>query len=102
MRWNSFIESFGRNALGRTPNIFDRCERKRSEPPAAGGDQEQNNWYYNHKTASNFPAELFYLLLFRADVQRQFLIAKYSDANVSSPDLAGMKRFNSVSQDGFA
>src|SRR2546423_9212279 len=26
-RWNSFVESFGRYALGRAPNIFNRCER---------------------------------------------------------------------------
>jgi hypothetical protein len=42
-RGNSFVESFGRYALGGTPNIFNRCERNRSEPPAAGGNQEQND-----------------------------------------------------------
>ena len=61
-RWNSFIEAFSRNALGRTPNMFDRCERKRSEPPTAGGDQQQNEWYHNHETASDFPTELLDIL----------------------------------------
>src|SRR6266511_399705 len=102
MRWNSLVQSFGRDALGRAPNIFNRCERNRSEPPAAGGDQEQNDWYYNHETASNFPAELLYLLQFCAYVQRQFLIAKNPDPNGSSPNVAGVKRFYSISQDRFA
>src|SRR6266513_3514515 len=80
-RWNSFVESFGRYALGRAPNIFNRCERNRSKPPAAGGDQEQNDWYHNHETASDFPTELLDILQIRPDVQRQFLIAKYTDPN---------------------
>jgi len=29
--------------------------------------------------------------------QRQFLIAKYSDPNISSRDMAGVKRFYSIS-----
>src|SRR4029077_18147376 len=102
MRWNSLVQSFGRNALRRTPDIFNRCECNRSEPPTAGGGQEQNDWYYNHKTASNFPAELLYLLQFRSYVQRQFLIAKYSDPNVLPPGIAAVKRFYSISQDRFA
>src|SRR5258705_10854855 len=96
MRWNSLVQSLGRNVLGRAPNIFDRCERNRSEPPAAGGDQEQNDWYYNHQTAGNFPAELLYLLQFCAYVHRQFLIAKYSDPNVSSPYMADEETFHST------
>jgi hypothetical protein len=58
VRWNSLVQSFSCNALSRAPNIFNRRECNRSEPPTAGRDQEQNDWYYNDETASNFPAEL--------------------------------------------
>ena len=102
MRRNPLVQSLGRNALSRAPNIFNRCERNRSEPPAADSNQEQNDWYYDHQTASNFPAELLYFLQFRAYVQRQFLVAKYSDPNISSADVAGVKGFYPICQNGFA
>src|SRR6476619_4407561 len=102
MRWNSLVQSFGRNALSRAPNIFNRSKRNRSEPPTAGDNQKQNDWYYNHQTACNFPAELLYFLQFCAYVQRQFLIAKYSDPNGFSPDNASVKRFYSIAQNRFA
>jgi hypothetical protein len=102
VRWNSLVQSLRGNALGSAPNIFNRCERNRSEPPTAGGDSGAERLVSLSQTARNFPAELFYLLQFRAYVQRQFLIAEYSDPNVSSADLAGVKRFYSISQDGFA
>jgi hypothetical protein len=73
-----------------------RCSG-RAEPPTAGGDQEQNDWYYNHQAASNFPAELLYLPSILRLRQRQFLIAKYSDPNISSRDMAGVNRFYSIS-----
>src|SRR3954463_8543025 len=98
-RGNSFVESFGRYALGRAPNVFDRCERNRSEPPTPGSDQEQNDWYHNHETARNFPAELLDVLQIRAHMQGQFLIAKYPDPNGLAADLASMKCFYSISQD---
>src|SRR5467141_3073497 len=98
-RWNSFVESFGRYALGRAPNIFNRCERNRSEPPTPGSDQEQNDWYHNHETASDFPAELLDVLQIRAHMQGQFLIAKYPDPNGFATDLASVKCFYSISQD---
>src|SRR6267143_7130733 len=102
LRWDSFVESFDRYALGRAPNVFNRCERNRSEPPTPGSDQEQNDWYHNHETASDFPAELLDILQIRADVERQFLIAKYSDPNGSSIDLPGVKCFDLIFQDGSA
>src|SRR5262245_29699985 len=101
-RGNSFVESFGRYALGGTPNIFNRCKRNRSEPPAAGGNQEQNDWYNNHEAASDFPAELLDILQIRANVQSELLIAKYPDPNGSSTDLASVKGFYSICQDRFA
>src|SRR2546423_15255069 len=100
-RWDPFVESFGRYALGRAPNIFNRCERNRSEPPTSGSDQEQNDWYNNHETASDFPAELLDILQIRPDVQRQFLIAKHTDPNRFSTNLSGVKSFNLIFQDRY-
>src|SRR5215217_5483181 len=61
-RGNSLVESFGSDALSRASNTFNRCKRNRSEPPTAGGNQEQNDWYHNHETTSDFPAELLDVL----------------------------------------
>src|SRR4030095_13287255 len=98
-RWNPFVQSFSCNSLGRTSDIFNRCQRDRSEPPATGGDHKQNDRYDNYEASSDFPAELLYILQIRAHVQRELLIAKYSDSNGSSTDLASMKGFHSISQD---
>jgi hypothetical protein len=66
LRSNAFIESFSRNALGCAPNIFNRCQGNRSDTNCQRRS-EQNDWYHNDKTASNFPTELLDILQIRAD-----------------------------------
>src|ERR1044071_2017691 len=101
-RWNAFVESLGSDTFGCAPNIFNWCERNRPEPPTTASDQEQNDRYHNHDAPSDFPTELLDVLQISADVQGQFLIAKYSDPNGSSTDATGMKRFTLIFQDRFA
>ena len=69
MRWNSLVQSFGRNVESRAPNILigvSATDPSHQLPAELGGTDR----YYNHEAASNFPAELLYSLQFRAYVQR--------------------------------